>query len=78
MPTAAYRSGYVAPMMAAAAPAGRQARDVYALRIDRMVPHDLAGDAGDQRGFAPAAALGRPCRNQFQHFAWLAPLGCSG
>ena len=38
-------------------PAGRQARDVDALRIDRMVPHDLAGDAGDQRGFAPAAAL---------------------
>ena len=38
-------------------PAGRQARDVDALRIDRMVPHDLAGDAGDQRGFAPAPAL---------------------
>ena len=58
-------------------PAGRQARDVDALRIDRMVPHDLAGDAGDQRGFAPAAAL-VAVRNQFQHFAWLAPLGCSG
>ena len=38
-------------------PAGRQARDVDALRIDRMVPHDLAGDTGDQRRFAPAAAL---------------------
>ena len=38
-------------------PAGRQACDVDALRIDRMVPHDLAGDAGDQRGFAAAPLL---------------------
>ena len=37
--------------------AGRQARDVDALRIDRMIPHDLAGDAGDQRRFAAAALL---------------------
>ena len=43
--------------MAAAAPPADRPRDVDALRIDRMVPHDLAGDAGDQRGFAPAAAL---------------------
>ena len=38
-------------------PAGRQASDVDALRIDRMVPHDLAGDARDQRGFAAAPLL---------------------
>src|SRR6478609_6160534 len=38
-------------------PAGRQTRDIYALRIDRMVAHDLAGNAGDHRGLAPAAAL---------------------
>ena len=28
-------------------PAGRQASDVDALRIDRIVPHDLTGDAGE-------------------------------
>ena len=38
-------------------PAGRQARDVDALRIDRIVPHDLPGDAGDQRRFAPVPLL---------------------
>src|SRR5690349_402074 len=37
--------------------AGRQARDVDALRIDRMVAHDLARDAGDHRRLAPAPAL---------------------
>ena len=57
MPTAAYRSAYVAPMMAAAAPPADRPADVDALRIDRMVPHDLAGDAGDQRRFAAAPLL---------------------
>ena len=38
-------------------PAGRQARDVGALRIDRMIPHDLPGDAGDQRRFATTPLL---------------------
>src|ERR1044072_5249993 len=36
---------------------GRQTRDVYALRIDRMVAHDLAGNAGDHRRLALTAAL---------------------
>ena len=69
MPTAAYRSAYVVPMMAAAASACGQACDVDALRIDRMVPHDLAGDARDQRRLAAAARCWSPVRNQFQHFA---------
>jgi hypothetical protein len=38
-------------------PAGRQAPDIDALRIDRIVPHDLAGDAGDQRRFTAAPLL---------------------
>ena len=38
-------------------PAGRQACDIDVLRIDRMVPHDLAGDARDQRRFAAAPLL---------------------
>src|SRR4051812_43402513 len=38
-------------------PAGGQTRNVYAFRIDRMVAHDLAGDADDHRGLAPAPAL---------------------
>src|ERR1700761_4289620 len=38
-------------------PASRQASDIYALRIDRIVPNDLAGDAGNQRRFAPALLL---------------------
>ena len=70
-PTAAYRSAWVAAMMAAAArlPTGLR-RDP--LRIDRIVPHDLASDAGDQRRLA-AVPLLVAVRNQFQHFDWLAP-----
>ena len=37
--------------------AGGQPGDVDAPRIDRVVAHDLAGDAGDQRGLAPIALL---------------------
>ena len=50
--------------------AGRQASDVDALRIDRIVPHDLTGDAGDYRGFTTTPLL-VACANQFQHFAGL-------
>ena len=38
-------------------PACGQACDVGALRIDRMVPHDLAGDTRDQRRLAAAPLL---------------------
>src|SRR3984957_12450422 len=38
-------------------PAGRQTAGINALRIDRIVPHDLPGDAGDKRGFALASLL---------------------
>src|ERR1700733_13486852 len=38
-------------------PAGRQTAGIDALRIDRIVPHDLPGDAGDKRGFALASLL---------------------
>ena len=37
--------------------ARREPGDVDARRVDRVVAHDLAGDAGDQRGLAPAALL---------------------
>src|SRR5271156_1668056 len=37
--------------------AGRQTAGIDALRIDRIVPHDLPGDAGDKRGFALATLL---------------------
>jgi len=37
--------------------ARRKAGDVDALRVDRVVTHDLIGDAGNQRGLAMAAAL---------------------
>ena len=75
MPTAAYRSGYAAPIMAAAA--SRQARDVDMLWIDRIVPHDLAGDAGDQRGFARRGA-GPRCETSSSISPGWAPLGCLG
>ena len=38
-------------------PAGRKPRHVNAPGIDRVVAHDLTGDARDQRGLAPAAPL---------------------
>ena len=38
-------------------PAGREPGDVDAPRVDRVLAHDLAGDAGDQRGLAPVAPL---------------------
>ena len=38
-------------------PAGRLARDIDALRIDRIVPHDLTGNAGDQRWCTGAPPL---------------------
>ena len=37
--------------------AGGQPGDIDPPRVDRVVAHDLAGDAGDQRGFAPVALL---------------------
>ena len=37
--------------------AGRQTRNVDALRIYRIAPHDGAGDASDQRRFALASLL---------------------
>ena len=78
MPTAAYRSACVAPMMAAAAPPADRPRDVDALRIDRIVPHDLAGDAGDQRRFARRPAAGRPCETSSSTSPGWLRLGCSG
>ena len=37
--------------------AGREPGDIDAPRVDRVVAHDLAGDAGDQRGLARVALL---------------------
>ena len=55
-------------MTAAAAAAGRQASNINAPRINRVVPHDLPGDPRDQRRFAaPVLLVGSPL-NQFQHW----------
>ena len=56
---------------------GRQSGDIDALWINRIVVHDLAGDARDQRGLAFAARWSA-ARNQFQHFDGLASLRCAG
>ena len=37
--------------------AGRQPGNVDTPRFDRVLAHDLSGDAGDQRGFTLAAPL---------------------
>jgi hypothetical protein len=44
-------------------PSGRQSTDVNALRVDRIVAHDLVGDARDQRRLtltAPLVARAKP------------------
>ena len=56
-PTAAYRSLYVAPMIAAAAAPADSPANIDALWINRIVAHDLAGDARDKRRFTSAALL---------------------
>ena len=58
-------------MMAAAARTGREPGDIDALRVDRVVAHNLPRDACDQRGLALAALLIARL-NQFQHFEALA------
>ena len=44
-------------MIAAAAPPADRPGDVDAARVDGVLAHDLAGDAGDQRRLAAVALL---------------------